>query len=142
MAFIVEVERQVQSKLRGFASSKRRLDAVLTEFIRLQFRLKERHYRFIRVFLAQMLLRRDQFLPYLVEIQKVVDPPLEALFGNLQERGVIRGDIKLPDLILAFKTVHLGLTTLWAVEGPPFQATQMLVEQEMKMFCEGIKGRS
>src|SRR5215813_410829 len=67
VAFIVEVERQVQSKLGGFASSKRRLDAVLTEFIRLQFRLKERHYRFMRVFLAQMLLRRDQFLPYLVE---------------------------------------------------------------------------
>jgi AcrR family transcriptional regulator len=139
VAFIVDAERQVQAKLRRFTSSKRRLDAILTDFIRLQFHLKEPHYRFTRVFLAQMFLRTEQFLPYMIEIQKVVDPPLAALFDTLQARGIIRSDIKLQDLILSFKTIHLGLTALWAVEGPPFQATERLVEQEMKMFCEGIR---
>src|SRR5215510_28883 len=71
VAFIVDVERQVQAKLRTFASSKRRLDAILTDFIRLQFRLKKRHHRFTRVFFAQMFLRTEQFLPYMIEIQKV-----------------------------------------------------------------------
>jgi AcrR family transcriptional regulator len=139
VAFIVDIERQVQAKLRRFTSSKRRLDAILTDFIRVQFRLKEPHYRFTRVFLAQMFLRTEQFLPYMIEIQKVVDPPLVALFDSLQARGIIRGDIKLQDLILSFKTIHLGLTALWAVEGPPFQASERLVEEEMKMFCEGIR---
>jgi AcrR family transcriptional regulator len=139
VAFIVDAERQVQAKLRRFTSSKRRLDAILTDFIRLQFHLKEPHYRFTRVFLAQMFLRTEQFLPYMIEIQKVVDPPLAALFDTLQARGIIGSDIKLQDLILSFKTIHLGLTALWAVEGPPFQATERLVEQEMKMFCEGIR---
>src|SRR5262249_27974484 len=37
VAFIVDVERQVQVKVRRFTSSKRRLDAILTDFIRLQF---------------------------------------------------------------------------------------------------------
>src|SRR5438034_6717668 len=76
VAFIVDFERQVQSKLHSFTSSKRRLDAILTEFIRFQFHLKKRHHRFTRVFLAQMLLRTEQFLPYMMEIQKAVDPPL------------------------------------------------------------------
>ena len=141
VAFIVDIERQVQAKLRSFASSKRRLDAILTDFIRLQFRLKRRHYRFTRVFLAQMFLRTEQFLPSMIEVQKVVDPPLAALFDSLQARGIIRRDIKLEDLILSFKTIHLGLTALWAVEGPPFQATERLVEEQMKTFCEGIQGR-
>jgi len=131
----------VQAKLRRFTSSKRRLDAILTEFIRLQFRMKEPHYRFTRVFLAQMFLRTEQFLPYMIEVQKVVDPPLTSLFDSLQARRIIRRDLKLQDLILSFKTIHLGLTALWAVEGPPFEATQRLVEEEMRMFCEGIRAR-
>jgi AcrR family transcriptional regulator len=139
VAYIVDVEREVQASLDSFTSSRRRLDGILTDFIHLQFQLKKRHHRFTRVFLAQMFLRTQQFLPYMVEIQKVVDPPLEKLFGNLQARGIVRDDLKLPDLVLSFKTVVMGLTALWAIEGPPFQATERLVGEQMKMFCEGIR---
>jgi TetR/AcrR family transcriptional regulator of autoinduction and epiphytic fitness len=139
VAFIVDFERQVQAELHRFTSSRRRLDAILTDFIRLQFRLKERHHRFTRVFLAQMFLRTEAFLPYMIEIQKVVDPPLESLFRNLQDRGIMRSDLRLEDLILSFKTMVMGLTALWAVEGPPFHATEHLLGEQMKMFCEGIR---
>ncbi len=142
VAFAVDFERQVQAKLNRFTSSKRRLDAILTEFIRLQFRLKERHLRFTRVFLAQMFFRTEQFLPYMVEIQKVIDPPLENLFRGLQARGMMRSDLRFQDLILSFKTLLLGLTALWAIEGPPFHATEHLVAEQMKMFCEGIRRTS
>jgi len=138
VAFIVDFERQVQSKLHSFTSSKRRLDAILTEFIRFQLHLKKRHHRFTRVFLAQMLLRTEQFLPYMVEIQKAVDPPLENLFRSLQDRGILRSDLNLQDLILSFKTMVMGLMTLWAIEGPPFHTSDRLVEEQMKMLCEGI----
>src|SRR5262245_37929530 len=139
VAFIVGFEREVQAKLQRFTSSRRRLDALLTDFIRLEFRLKERHYRFTRVFLAQMFFRPEQFLPYMVEIQKAVDPTVENLFRSLQARGIVRGDLKFEDLILSFKTVVLGLTALWAIEGPPFRAATRLVQEQMKIFCEGIR---
>ena len=42
VAFIVDFERQVQSKLHSFTSSKRRLDAILTEFIRFQLQVNSR----------------------------------------------------------------------------------------------------
>ena len=51
--------------------------------------LKEPYHAFVRVFLAQMFSRTEGFLPYMVEMQKYVDPPLESLFATLEERGAI-----------------------------------------------------
>jgi len=42
-------------------------------------------------------------------------------------------------LILIFKTIHLGLTSLWAIEGPPFQFTEKTLKQEIKLFCQGLR---
>jgi len=52
---------------------------------------------------------------------------------------VLRKDINLTELILVFKTMQLGLTALWAVEGPPFRATEYVLQQEIRLFCEGLK---
>jgi AcrR family transcriptional regulator len=123
VAFMVDIERRVQARLSRFTAPEASLDAILTAFIRFQFRLKARHHEFVRAFLGQM----------------IIDPPLESLFRNLQHRGAIRTDISLPELILVFKTIHLGLTALWAIEGPPFRASERTLKQEMTLFCEGLK---
>jgi hypothetical protein len=49
--------------------------------------------------------------------------------------------VQIAQLIPVFKTIHLGLTALWAVEGPPFRGTEMVLKQEMKFFCEGLENR-
>lgn len=77
----------------------------------------------------------------MVEMQKTIDPPLERLFGHLQRRGAIRRDVQLPDLIMIFKAIHLGLTAMWALEGPPFRTTESIVRQEMMLFCEGLEAK-
>jgi AcrR family transcriptional regulator len=139
VAFIVDLERQVQAELESFTSSKRRLDTILAEFVLHQFRMKEPHYRFIRVFLGQMFLRTEEFIPYLLQIDQAVDSPLEKLFSNLRDRGAIRTDVNVQDLKFTFKTVHLGLTAVWAIEGPPFRSIERIVRDELKVFCEGIQ---
>jgi len=73
-----------------------------------------------------------------VEMQKYIDPPLQSLFAALEERRALRAGIDIPELILSFKTMHLGLTALWAVEGPPFEQTTRVVGQQMQFFTEGI----
>lgn len=138
VAFMADFECEVQAKLSSFTFSKEPVDVILTKFVQLQFRMKAKHHAFVRVFLAQMFLRTADFHPYMVEMQKVIDPPLETLFSTLQQQGRIRTDISLPDLIMTFKTKHLGLTALWAVEGPPFRGTEHILRQEMKLFCEGL----
>jgi AcrR family transcriptional regulator len=141
VAFMADLEAKIQARTRRFAKSKGSLCSILKKFIRFQFRLKRPYHPFVRVFLGQMFVRTEQFLPHMVEMQKAIDPPLEELFRGLQERGVIRKDVQIAMLIPVFKTIHLGLTALWAVEGPPFGGTKMVLEQEMKLFCEGLEAR-
>jgi AcrR family transcriptional regulator len=141
LAFMADLETKIQARTRRFARSKGSLCSILTEFIRFQFRLKRPYHPFVRVFLGQMFVRTEQFFPYMVEMQKAIDPPLEELFRGLQERGVIRMNVQIAMLISVFKTIHLGLTALWAVEGPPFGGTEMVLEQEIKLFCEGVEAR-
>jgi AcrR family transcriptional regulator len=139
VGFMVELERKVQAELQRFTASTGSLDSILSDFIRFQFRQKKPHYKFVRVFLAHMFLRTEQFVPYLAEMQEVIDPPLEQLLRSLQQRGALRADVNLQELVTIFKTVQLGLTALWAIEGPPFRATEHVLKQEMMLFCEGLK---
>jgi AcrR family transcriptional regulator len=141
VAFMSEFEREVQAKVAELDLDGRPLRDTLVEFLQLQFRLKEPHHRFVRVFLGQMFLRTDQFLPYMAEIHKLTTPATDALFRALQKRGFLRADLSIADLVLVFTNMHLGLTALWAIEGPPFAGTMYALEREIAMFCEGIEVR-
>ncbi|HLJ47807.1 MAG TPA: TetR/AcrR family transcriptional regulator [Bryobacteraceae bacterium] len=141
VAFLVGFEPEVQDALASLMRSQRPVSTILTEFITRQFKMKEPYHAFVRVFLAQMLLRTQQFLPYMVEMQKTIDPPLEKLFTTLLQRGAIRTDVAIPELVMVFKTIQLGLTALWAVEGPPFKGTESVVKQEMMLFAKGLESR-
>jgi hypothetical protein len=95
-------------------------------------------YAFVRVFLTRMFAGDPGFLPYTLELQKAIDPPLRELFGALQHRGLVRQDIAIEQLILAFKVVHLGLTGVWAMEGPPWRGTELMVDSQMRLWCDGL----
>ncbi|HUA14292.1 MAG TPA: TetR/AcrR family transcriptional regulator [Verrucomicrobiae bacterium] len=142
VAFMADIESRVQSKLGRLVASAGPLELILAQFIEFQFRLKKQYHQFVRVVLGQMFVHTEHFLPYMIEMQKVIDPQLEALLLRLQKRGLVRGDIDLSQLMLVFKTMHLGLTALWAIEGPPFRQTTETLRQEMKFFCEGIGTKS
>lgn len=140
VAYMAGLETAIQAKVQKLLRIKgASLAEILTDYIRHQFELKKKHFEFVRVFLAQMFLHGPQFMPYAVEMQKAIDPPLETLFRQLQADGKIRQDVTIALLIPIFKTIHLGLTGLWAVEGPPFQGTEMILQHEMKLFCEGLE---
>jgi AcrR family transcriptional regulator len=138
VAFMADLEAHMAPKVARYRPGKRSVHCVLADYILLHFRLKEPYYVFVRVFLAQMFMDTDRFLPYMVEMQKYIDPPLQSLFAVLEERGALCADIDVAHLILSFKTMHLGLTALWAIEGPPFQQTTQVVHQQMQFFCKGI----
>ncbi|HUL16492.1 MAG TPA: TetR/AcrR family transcriptional regulator [Terriglobales bacterium] len=142
VAFMADIELRVQKKLGRLAASEGPLDLILVRFIEFQFRLKKQYYQFVRVFMGQMFMHTEHFLPYMIEMQKVIDPQMETLFLRLRKRGLVRADLDLPQLTMAFKTMQLGLTALWAVEGPPFRQTAKTLRHEMKFLCEGIGRRS
>jgi AcrR family transcriptional regulator len=138
VAFMADQEARMAPRIARFKPGRRPVDRVLADYILLHFRLKQPYHAFVRVFLAQMFMDTDRFLPYMVEMQKHIDPPLQSLFAALDRRQALRAGIDIPRLILSFKTMHLGLTALWAVEGPPFEQSTQLVRQQMQFFTEGI----
>ncbi len=138
---MLDLERKVQARLQRQLPTSQSVETALVEFIRHQFRLKKPHHAFVRVFLARMFADAEAFLPYLVEMQQAIDPPLEALFQRLQARRAIRPDLAIPPVVHAFKTLHFGLTAVWAIEGPPFHGTDATLVPTVRVFCEGLVRR-
>jgi len=138
VAFMADLEGRLAPRVARFRPDRHPLDRVLADYILLHFRLKQRYHAFVRVFLAQMFLATDRLFPYMVAMQQSIDPPLEALFTTLDEHGLLRGGLDRAQLIHSFKTIHLGLTALWAVEGPPFRQTTRSVREQMRLFAAGI----
>jgi AcrR family transcriptional regulator len=141
VGFMVELERKVQARIPKIAKSRGSLASILTDYIQFQFRLKKRYHQFVRVFLTQMFGNTEHFIPYMVEMQRVIDPPLESLLRELKCRRKIRANISIPKLIAAFKTMHVGITCVWAIEGPPFKATTEILEFQMELFSKGLEAK-
>jgi hypothetical protein len=142
VAFLVDIERRVQRRIARWSADDAPLAEVFASFLAYQFRLKRPYYKFVRVFLAQMFARTEQVYPYLVELQGIIDPPLTSLFESLQNRGILRADLPVEDLVLQFKTFHLGLTVTWAMEGPPWRGSGKALPNQVRLFCEGFEEKA
>jgi len=142
VAFMADLEARFAPKVARFEPGNQPLHRILADYVLLHFRLKQPYHAFVRVFLAQMFLDTERFIPYMLEMQKYTDPPLQSLLTGLQQRGKLRPEVDLGQLIMSFKTMHLGLTALWAVEGPPFRQTVQTVRQQMQFFSEGIRRKA
>lgn len=138
VAFMADLEARMAPAVARFRVGTRPVHRTLADYILLHFRLKEPYHAFVRVFLAQMFSDTARFLPYMIEMQKYADPPLQSLFAGFAQRGRLRPGLDLAQLILSFKTIHLGLTALWAVEGPPFRQSTEMVHLQMQFFTGGI----
>ncbi len=142
VAFMADLEARLAPKVERFEPGNHPLHRILADYVLLHFRLKQPYHTFVRVFLARMFLDTERFIPYMLEMQKYTDPPLQSLLTRLQQRGKLRPEVDLGQLIMSFKTMHLGLTALWAVEGPPFRQTVQTVRQQMQFFSEGIRRKA
>jgi AcrR family transcriptional regulator len=141
IAFLVEFERQVQAEAAQLINRRRTLESILTAFVQFQFTLKEPHHAFVRVFLTQMFARTAAFRPWMQQLQTVIDPTLDQLFSGLRRRGVLRSDVDISKLIEVFKVMQLGLTALWAIEGPPWHGTRQVLKEQIRLFCQGVETR-
>jgi AcrR family transcriptional regulator len=141
VAFLAQFEKKVQQNAHRLEVGDRPAAEVLMDFIRLHFQMKARHHPFVRAFFAQMFVHTDEFRPHMAEIRDLTMPAVEMVFTKLRERGAIRRDVDLADLVLVFTNIHFGLSALWAIEGPPFRGTDHVLEREIRLFCEGLEGQ-
>ena len=95
---------------------------------------KVEHRQFVRAFLAR-LFQSDRFAYEMTAFQTAMDRALHSLFERLLGGDAAAGRMAIPDLILSFKTMHLGLTALWVVEGPPFANARSLTRRHMALLA-------
>jgi AcrR family transcriptional regulator len=141
VAYFVDLERSVQRKLAKWSPEDKSLAGILISFLEFQFRLKRPHYKFVRIFFTQMFARPEQMYPYVVELQAIIDAPLITLFQSLQQRRLLRRDVPMELLVLNFKTMHFGLSAIWALEGPPWKAASAALPAQVHLFCSGLQER-
>ena len=135
VAYLVDHEAQVQRRIRRFAEADGPLARLLEEFLRFQFKLKRPTYRFNRVFLSQLILRAEELAAHIERMQQVLDPPLLALFGRWQQRGLVHPGHDLARAVLVFKEIHFGLSCFWAMEGPPFRESLRSAAVQMGLLA-------
>lgn len=141
VTFFVEMERRVQNKVAKLSEKHDSLEQALILFLEHQFKFKRPHLQFVRIFFAQMFARPEQMYPYVVELQAIIDPPLVRLFKALQERHLLRQDVPMDLIVLNFKTMHFGLSAMWALEGPPWRGTTQALPSQVSLFCSGLETR-
>jgi AcrR family transcriptional regulator len=139
VAFMIDIERKTQREVARLVHGRWTLESTLTRFIQAQFKLKEPHHAFVRVFLARLSGNATGGSDWVKETSDAMDPPLITLFTTLQKRGFMRTDVEMAILIGAFKVMQLGLTILWAIEGPPWAHIDDAIRQQVRLFCSGIE---
>lgn len=138
VAFMVDVEKRVQEQARRFARAEGEPEEILERYVRYHLRVKEPYRDFLRVLMAQFFLRGAGLYPRLGEMQAAINSVLSELFESLQKRGLLRHDVKLPELIEIFKMVHFGVAMVWLTDSPPYRGTYRLLKEEMRLFCRGL----
>ncbi len=133
--FLVEVEGRVQGELARFAEAPGPLSSIVVEWLRYQFELKAPYLALVRVSLSQLVLRLEAFVEHAQRMQEVVDPPLAGLLEALQRRGLIPAGADLVRVREELKSLHFGLSCLWAMEGPPFALTERALATQVPAFC-------
>jgi hypothetical protein len=113
--------------------------SLLTLYLREQFKLKRPYREFSRVFLSQIILRGHEIAPYVAAMQPDVESTLRSLFDSLRAHGRIRKDIDIETVVLVFKTMHLGLSAVWAMTEAPTRAIDELCASSVRLLCRGLE---
>lgn len=140
VAFLVELDRQALDAIallpRPGMSVAEALDAAAWRFLE----DKPPHREFVRTYLARLFSSDDSAFE-LAQFQAQLDEALAALFERLISRPGMRRSTPIPELVLSFRTMQLGLMSLWAIEGPPFIGARMLTRRHMALLAKGLELR-
>ncbi len=99
---------------------------------------KAEYLPYVRVYLSR-LFAAEIAAPELAEFSDQVDLALAALFERLLARPGMRRSTPVAELVLSFKTMNLGLTAIWVLEGPPFIGARMLTRRHMFLLAKGLE---
>jgi AcrR family transcriptional regulator len=138
VAFLVDLDRNALANMARLPAPGMSVAEALDAAAWSLLEEKPPYRAFVRAFLARTFAS-DRFAFELVEFQAKLDEALTALFERLLARPGMRRSTPVPELVLSFKTMNLGLTAIWALEGPPFIGARMLTRRHMLLLAKGLE---
>lgn len=136
-AFLLDLERAAFARVEDLPREGMTAAEALDAFAWGLLEAKSAHHAFVRAFMARLFSGPDM-TEALAAFHAEMDRILGTLFCALQARGAVSSRRGTEDLILAFKTLHLGLSALWAMEGPPFVTSRRMTRLHTETFAKGI----
>jgi len=127
LATIAEIPRQGMSVAEA-------LDAALWRMIE----NKADHLPYVRGALSRVFAA-DAPAPELSDYSDQFDLALSALFERLLARPGMKRALPVDTLVLSFRSMHLGLSAQWALEGPPYATARMLSRRHMALLAKGLE---
>jgi AcrR family transcriptional regulator len=138
VAFLVELDRKALTNMARLPAPGMSVAEALDAAAWSLLEEKPPYRAFVRAFLARTFAS-ETFAFELAEFQEKLDAALSALFERLMARPGMRRSTPIPELVLSFKTMSLGLTAIWALEGPPFIGARMLTRRHMFLLAKGLE---
>ncbi len=136
--FLAALDGPVLAGLPALAGSDAPVGEVLAEASWRLIEAKRSHHPFVRAFLARLFAGDATLIAGLGDFQAAMDQGFAGLFDGLKARGRITTGIPTEDLVLAFKTLNLGISALAAIEGPPWATTRRALNLNADLFAEGL----
>lgn len=93
---------------------------------------------FVRAYLSR-LFAAEEAAAELAEYHDQLDDALAALFERVLARPGMKRALPVDTLVLSFRTMLLGLTAQWALEGAPYATTRMLTRRHMALLAKGLE---
>jgi AcrR family transcriptional regulator len=137
VAFLVALDSKALEGVPALADQAGDLADVLNEAALRILEAKADHHAFVRAFFAR-LFASEGFLAELGDVQTTLDRGIGGLLERLQANGRIGAGVDIPAAIFTFKTLHLGLSALWALEGPPYAGARAQCRIQMRMLAREL----
>lgn len=138
VAFLVELDRRTLDRIALLPAPEMTAAEALDAAAWTLLEDKPPYHAFVRAFLAR-LFQGDGFVFELAAFQTLQDAALTALFDRLLARHGMRPTVSVPDLILSFKTMALGVTAVWSFEGPPYANARALMRRHMFLLAKEME---
>ena len=138
VAFLVELDRKALGAMTSLPAPGMSVAEALDAAAWSLLEEKPPYLAFVRAYLARMFAADDLSFE-LAEFHAQFDEAIGALIGRLLARPGMRRSTPLPELVLSFRTMHLGLTASWALEGPPFIGARMMTRRHTLLLAKGLE---
>lgn len=138
VAFLRDIEAKALASIAKSKLDGRTLAEILNAAAWKLLQVQAKHYTYTRAVMARLVGGDAAFMTRTARFQGAIHAAFAEMFWRLQEAKLIAESWDADDLALRFTVMHVGLSSVWAMEGPPFTGAAAHTRAQTEIFARGI----